>query len=123
MADSIVYERSFRIPKGVTESSLRPLPAGVTTDSMDVEVTRDNWPQAGCTLYLIASFDGGNTTEIVAGPLLVKPYVVDPKLPAGTITPARIGFSWSPDREPTHVAGGIDAPSAFNARVRVISPE
>jgi hypothetical protein len=118
---TVLYQSSVRIPKGTTTSPALAVPTNLTTTEIDVDVTRDNWPSAGCDLSLSASYDGGVTYQTVAGPQHIDPFVPTTKQP--TPTPARIGFSWSADMVPTHVKGTITAPSAFNATLTVVSPD
>lgn len=105
------------IKSGVTTSQAVVLPAGL--NSLDVSMSRENWPAVGADVSLLASFDGGTTYQTVAGPVHIAPFVATPK--QTTPTPAAIGFSWS-GTPPTHAKGVINSTQsqAFTSTISLI---
>lgn len=83
---------------------------------IELAMTRDNWPAAGVTIRLEASFDGGATWVIKNGPLLIDPFVPTPKEP--NPTPASIGWGWGDSQNvPTHLRAGVVSPSNFRTDI------
>ena len=102
---------SVNIKNGVTTSPV--VFVGAQYNWLNVRLSRENWPVAGATLELLASFDGGTTYETVAGAILIVPFVPTVKNPSPT--DASIGFGWNPARRPTHAKGRATSASAFSA--------
>lgn len=84
---------------------------------VDVSLSRENWPAAGCTLSLQFSFDGGNSWVTKVGPTQIGPFVATPK--QASSTPARIGWTWNHDvfGQPTHARGQIATPQTFTTDI------
>lgn len=106
------------IPAGLRTSPQVVIPAG--TNEVDVVISRDAWPAAGCDLELQFSYDGGSTWSTKIGPLHIDPFVATAKQP--TPTPCSIGYGWGDSQaQPTHARGRINTPATFLADITLSS--
>ena len=97
---------SKSVPGGTYETT--PELTGAET-TYEFVCSRINWPKAGCTMHVQASWDNGVTYDSLE-PVFIPAWSPDGKT---GMTDAVVGYNWA--NKPTHVRGKIVSSTPFSA--------
>jgi len=107
------------IPAGLDETPAFAIPAQF--NAIQLTMTRDNWPAAGCDIGIAVSPDGGQTWEWFRQH--IAPFVPTAKNPNVADAPAKLGYAWNPDNpnvaKPTHIKAQTDSPDSFRTDITI----